>query len=275
MSFVILVVSIAATLAFMLYVIRNRQNQQAATQTLGLSWLHSLRIMLAKVQQHRGLSGAYLTGKEEVLPQLRVLQSAINAEVADIPHAGQWMRDNERWVAICEHWSRLEKNFENNTAANNFTQHNRLIENLLCMIDDMAQAHELLALKSKDGRPLYVAWRDLLLASECVGQARALGTTIISVGVCDTVSKIRLKYLVQKIESSTATAWAQIPATAENVDKLQTLLRCIDKELMSTTQVNIGVTEYFAMATDAIDSLFNQYDAIISEFKRTSRLRLR
>ena len=240
MSLVISIILLLVAVAFLFGVSRNGRSERADTQALGLRWLHSLRIMLAKVQQHRGLSGAYLSGKSEILPQLRTLQTAINAEVVDIPRTGAWMAENERWLSIVEHWGRLEQRFESNTAANNFTQHNRLIENLLNMIDDMAQAHELLLLRSKDDKPLYVAWRDLLLASECVGQVRALGTTIISIGVCDAVSKIRLKYLVQKIESSTATAWAQIPATAQNAEKLRRLLDCIDRELMNSTEVNIG-----------------------------------
>ncbi|MES3006906.1 MAG: nitrate- and nitrite sensing domain-containing protein [Pseudomonadota bacterium] len=259
----VLIIAFGFALATVILVARRRRLQRQRRQSLGLAWLHSLRIMLAKVQQHRGLSGAFLNGRKELLLQLQSLQYDIERELREIPAADRWMEENQRWQGIASHWQRLVQHFQSNSAANNLIQHNLLIKNVLCMIDDMAQAHDLLALRSRDGKPLYVAWRDLLLASECVGQARALGTSILSSGSCDTVAKIRLRYLIQKIEASTAKVWAQIPASQENVDKLEILLKCIETELIGARS-RISVPEYFAIATAAIDSLFEQYDTIIA-----------
>lgn len=254
----------AAVVLLIVVAVYIRKKQREQRQAIGVAWLQSLRVLLSHIQQHRGLSTGYLNGSHELMGQIHEVQGAISRDIKTVAALDDWMEHNSRWESITQHWARLSGRFQNNDVDNNLTQHNKLIQNMLYLIDDMAHDHDLLLLKSYNEKPLHFAWRDLLTAAECIGQARAIGTGVVAAKHCDTVSRIRLNYLCQKIERMTQAAWREMPPSESQKDKLSSLITCINADLIRT-KPSISVTDFFHVASSALDGLHEQYDSIVQQ----------
>ena len=238
---------------------RSRREQK---QKIGLEWLHVFRSLLANVQKHRGLTNGYLNGEKKLSVDIKLLQSKVTDDIHSVARVDQWIEENSRWQGITQHWARLSSHYEKNPADNNLQQHNQLIQNILYLIDEIAQEHDLLLLKTIDGKPLHFAWRELLTAAECVGQARAVGTGIIASGHCDSVSRIRINYLSQKIKRTTQATWSIMSPSASQTSSINRLLEVINSAVTKESP-DISTNEYFSIATEALDGLHEQYDNII------------
>jgi hypothetical protein len=245
---------------------RYRYKQRLQRQAVGLSWLQSMRQMLSHIQQHRGLTNGFLNGGQDLLKDVHPLQRTISVDINRISQIDPWIETNERWHSITQHWARLAGGFENNNSDNNLTQHNNLIQSVLYLIDDMAQAHDLLLLKDEKNRPFHLSWRELLSAAEYIGQARAIGTGVAAAGACDSVSRIRLNYLCQKITENTSRVWQDIQPSESQRQSVDKLLSCINEHVVRE-HISLSATEFFDIASCALDSLHEQYDSLV-EAKR-------
>jgi hypothetical protein len=243
--------------------------ERALKQTRGLLYLKELRNILDQVQQHRGLSSAFINGGAQVKSAIDETQKKLVQMMHAVAHVGGNAEKSERWQNIREHWARLSKNYRELGLSDNIRQHGALVQSLLYLIDETAQQHDLLLLETLDGKPLLHAWRELLIAAECTGQARALGSALAAKGSCDTVSRIRMKYLEQKIRETSEKVWKQLTPSAQQRESLAELLNCLRQNFIDDDP-NLGVEEYFAIASRAINGLYQQYDLILSSVPTVS-----
>ncbi len=264
-EYLFLILPLSAALALLVLATRRRRIRRRENQQRGLRSLEAMRLLLDLLQQHRGVSTGYLNGGRTLLAQINQLQARITDARGRIIAVHGRIEGDERWFALSEHWSGLSTKFETLSTTNNLRQHNQLIQNLLYLIDDIAQETDLLLLKTADGQPLMPAWRELLIAAECVGQARAVGTGALAAGQCDTVTRIRLNYLYQKIEHTCSLAWTALPPSARQKNRVEDLLNCVREELLSRSRPTIGVSTYFQTASDAVASLYEQFDHLVTE----------
>lgn len=256
---------IAVTILFVVSVLLNnaRHNRCRVRQRLGLEWLTSMAQLLSHVQQHRGLSNGFLNGSLQLAKEIDPLQLRIKRDLSDIQSLSNWVVSNERWLNITDHWQRLSSSYKHKLPESCLREHNVLIQSILFLIDDMAQAHDLLLLGRGD-QPLQLLWRNLLTATEYIGQARAIGTGLSATGSCDSVSRIRLNYLCQKIISHTEIVWKELSLDSSKRNSITALVNCIRDHVVKD-KVSIAPTEYFEIASRAINSLLDQYQSKIDQ----------
>lgn len=233
-------------------------------QEKGLQWLACLSSLLSHMQKHRGTTSGYLSGGSHLSDDIESLQCRVSRDFSRITSIDDEINTNSRWCGITQHWARLSGNFKNHSWEYNLSQHNMLIKNTLYLIDDLAQECDLMLLKVKTGTPLRLYWRELLLAAEYIGQARAIGVGISTAVHCDSVSRIRLNYLCRQIEEHTEKLWREIGENPNQVACVKKLLKSIQQQLILDTP-NIAAGEFFNIATDAIDSLLDQFNRLINE----------
>lgn len=255
----------SAAFALLILATQRRRTRRRQNQQRGLRSLEALRTLLDLLQQHRGLSTGYLNGSRTLLSQVNQLQARIAETRGRIITVHGRIEGDERWLALSEHWSKLSTTFKTLSTADNLRQHNQLIQNLLYLIDDIAQETDLLLLKTAGGQPLMLAWRELLVAAECVGQARAVGTGALAAGQCDTVTRIRLNYLYQKIEHTCSLAWTALPPSDQQKARVEDLLNCVQEEILTHSRPTLEVSAYFQTASDAVASLYEQFDALVTD----------
>lgn len=263
-ALITVITCVVLLVVLLLWAISQRKKSRLKKQALGISWLRSLRQLLMHSQQHRGMSTGFLNGEQSLFDKIIEIQRSIGRDIIAIEAFDSQVKSNGQWQAITQHWAKLSGTFKKNTRSNNIDQHSKLIQNILFFIDDKACQHDLLLLESPSGIPLHFAWRELLTAAECIGQARALGTGVVAAACCDTVSRIRLNYLCQKIELTTQAAWHEIPPSDEQRRNVSFLLSCIQDDILGES-LTIDVNTYFTIASQAIDGLHQQYDTMVDQ----------
>ncbi len=245
------------------WVLRRHRLKRYRRQAIGLQWLQSMKRLLSHIQQHRGMSNGYLNGSAELLHDLDFLQLKITSDLGVIAGTDDWLENNERWQSICDHWSRLSASFRHNNAENNLAQHNALITSVLYLIDDMAQEHDLLLLSLPQGKPLHLLWRQLLAAAEFVGQTRAVGMGVAVRGECDSVARIRLNYLCQKISDNTSSFWDEVFVDERQRQGLEEFIAYVGQHLVCD-RVSIAANDFFESASKVLDDLYVQYDQLLA-----------
>lgn len=244
---------------------RRAQQQRAIRQQSGLALLANLREMLAAMQKHRGLSSGYLNGSTGLIGEINAIQSGIDHKLNELNALSEWFADNQAWENIETHWSRLAEKFKMSEVENNLLQHNNLIQNVLYLMDDMAREHDLLLIKDDKNRAMYVLWRDLLATAEYIGQARAVGTAVSAAGVCTSVARIQLNFLCRKIESMISGVWQAVDGSGASRTVVDQLLQCINRQVI-VDKPTIEATEYFAIASRALDGLYVKFDNMLASY---------
>jgi hypothetical protein len=243
---------------------KRKQRIRKYRQAKGLLWLSSFKDILYNTQKHRGLTTGYINGGSILKRDIENVQNLIEQSILTTKNIEQSINENDRWQSFLDHWSRISEHYSNYEAENNLKQHNQIIKNLLYLIDDIAQDCELMLLSDHKNKPMHVYWRELLTATEHIGQARAIGTGVSAASRCNSVSRIQLNYACQKIEEQAVLIEKEIGCENSTSSSISTLLRCINKEIIIDNP-SIKPLAYFEIATDAIDNLLKQFDEMLSK----------
>ncbi len=236
-------------------------------QLQGLRWLQALRILLAHIQKHRGLSAGVLSGDRSLLPQLEETQQLISRDLLHIADVGDWVKDNVHWLAVTAHWARLAGRLHSMGLLNTIDQHNRLIKNILVFIDDIATEHYL----TKDVRSAPKNWRELLAAAESVGQARALGTALTAGGrYFEFALKTRAELIQVMLNLQEMLEKTELPLPQQQA--VNELLMYIKTQVLVSEQPSAA--DFFAQATACLDNILQAFDGELSRMQlRLSNVR--
>jgi hypothetical protein len=245
---------------FAIFFVRRASQRARMAQKCGASWLVALRVFVAKVQKHRGLTTAYINGNHDRHGDIKALSLSLFDDINKIEGVGTWIQKNREWNSIVEHWTRLSESYKTSRdPANNITQHTRLIQNLLYLIEEMADEHDLLQIKLNEKVNIEFLWRDLLYAIEYLGQARAVGAGITAKRSCSSVERIKMKYLYQKIEENCFGVTQFLPGGVVAEREVRDMLSTIDREILSHG-FTLDSSQYFDRATQTMECLYEQFD---------------
>jgi len=241
-------------LCYLLFTLQNQQCCRKQLQIDGLLKLNSIRKLLTRVQQHRGLSNGVLHGEADLKPRLKGVTDSIATIQQDISDNYPDLLDNERWQAMLDHWQRLAVDCINLHVRNNLEQHNKLVLNLLYLINDIAFENKLHQLSNSNSESIQFLWQELLFTAESIAQIRALGTGIAAAKICTRAERIRLNYLCQSLEQS-----INIQQNQDYLLKISHLLKVIDNEII-ISKPTIKASLFFNIATESIDMILASFD---------------
>ncbi|WP_282167496.1 nitrate- and nitrite sensing domain-containing protein [Shewanella japonica] len=261
----IFVISSITLVLMMIVFLRIRKSNSTKTkQKNGVRYIQLLKNLITMVQQHRGLSAAKLNGDNSAQEKLLMLNRKINDQIQQLKVP--LFHQNERWLAFTEHWSRLTAQGKKISVANSFEQHTVMIRNLCYLLEDTAEECYLTADHLPYLNHIGFVWRELVLATESIGQSRALGTGIAVKKVCSSVEKIRLNFLITTMSYTTDNTFKQLsclPEEQRNHQKLieyatenvTTLIAVIENDLIKVDKVSVDNNHYFNLASDTIDKM--------------------
>ena len=267
MNGLVFLLSILLVLGGTFFAFKRKKEKLVEKQSIGLEWLKALRLILANVQKHRGQSTAFLRGDPEAKDIAKIIQIEIDFQIEKTKKISG-ANDNERWILINEHWRRLEKNYASLSVANNLEQHGKLIKSILFLVEDLAEENQLLRLEAFGSCGRDAVWKDLLSTAEYMGQARACGVGVIASGECGSVERIRINYLHEKIKSTTNNLFVDIPQLEASKKPIDRFVSFLETDVFQTPPV-VTPKIYFDIATRAIDSLYDQFDAIVGKAARS------
>lgn len=175
--------------------LRQQRRQRSDRFLRGIELTRYIQSLIDLSQKHRGSSNAVLSGNQEMRGVLTTLQREIDATTArEISHG---LQPFSQWQTFSEHWPRLQAHV--NAGDLNSTQlvrqHNRLIEALLFLLDDVMRRYGLHTLMLDRVTRVSEVILDTLRAAEKIGQTRAVGAGICARGRADGGEAILLNFL--------------------------------------------------------------------------------
>lgn len=232
-----------------------------------LSTCRGLIELLAGLQQHRGLSSGWLAGDanfearmlqrrreiESLMPSLRPGLQRESEEACPCFTLNDWKLFQFRWRELVEALPQA-------SIHDNIDRHNQLIARLLGCLAALGESRLELPLGGRlpPGVARNFASR-LPALTECLGQARALGSSVAAQGGCSPVARVRLTFLVARAEALLKGAGAaeQGGDVVEAAQRLvRTMATMVRTELLAGSGVRISSEHYFDAASRAIDAVF-------------------
>lgn len=234
-----------------------RRRAYLARQAKGLSLLKECRILLTLVQQHRGLTNGYLKGDKALMGQIHPIQAQVSRSMERL-NQELWFIDSVEWKDIEQRWSVIVDQHQSMSPDQSLRRHSAMIACLLFLIDDCAEYFRLYEIVHEERGSIRYLWQDILVTAENIGQARAIGTGVAAAKTCSSVDRIRLNYLNQAI------------GKIEHLDgnpTLKTLKATIERQVL-VESVDITPSDYFGLATSAIEVLLDTFDRTLEEAQK-------
>lgn len=260
---------------FMVVKAKINRHKLIAKQSAGLSYIKKIRNIILFTQQHRGLSSAWLNGDTSVKAKLDELKAGVKTQRDFLQMTP--IEQTERWQSFIDHWQRLTQN-AHISVDNSFEQHTAMIKNLIYLVEDTAENYHLTMDHITELPKVGYVWRELVLASEGVGQSRAIGVGVATQKMCSSVNKIKLNFLIQNMEISTKHMLGELSCldqeqrehgqlTQGAIHKVNELINTIKNELVSPTKVSINNTDYFELASNTIEAINAVFDHQIRQLE--------
>lgn len=273
--FVVVVLTISVMFIH-LYKIKRTRTEQLE----GLANIANVKSLISLVQKHRGLSSAKLNGDVEKTAELVTIERNINTICNDLSKTK--VVANNRWLSFYDHWGRLINQHSNTKPdiepSNNFKQHTMMISNLLYILEDEAESSHLNSLSIPSMPNIGYVWRELVVTTEIIGQSRAIGVGVATIGSCSSVDKIRLSFLEQHITKTSKNTLSQLPFLDDYDEQHHDLLNAAQKQMMELTHtieqeliekplVTINANDYFNLATNTIAAIDDIFDNQLEQIK--------
>jgi hypothetical protein len=227
----------------------------------------SILALVANFQQHRGMSSAWLAGDQSfkwrldskgyeidgLIPALREVAKREGGR----PHPCLTPND----LALFQfNWGQLREKLGDLSVEQSIAQHSFLVDQLLQWLAALGESRVELLLKGKNERSLVRNYASRLPAlTECLGQARALGTSVAARRGCSAVARVRLMFLIARAEA----LLKQAGDTGERGQKadqamlaVYEMARVIRTQMLLSSGISVAAPDYFAIASAAIDSVF-------------------
>ena len=282
-----IIVSIALFLGGIILLINRRARNVSVMLDFNKSiqLVGALKNLLVQIQKHRGLTTAYLDGgEEEFIPAIRDKRSLADKIWVSLVSDNPSLIEDSLYLGIKDHWERLKKRWPNRSVDNNIEQHNRLILNLMRLIESQEEDNILFVELLRE-QGLDLSWKTLLETIEMLGQIRAIGTGIVSSGKSKVLERNKMMFLVERVDgqlNKISDSFEQ-SSMANNSDEIRHYL------ILSTKKSNmlcalivekfekpriqdLSANQFFDLASTAIESLSSLFDCVILALQREALL---
>jgi len=249
----------------------------------GLSYLTALRQPVEQLQQHRGMTAAYLNGasqyKDRIMSKRQEVDRFMAALTAIDNELGDVLSTRGKVAALQGQWGNIKANSMSQTPAVAIKAHSDLIEELLSLMVYVADSSGITLDAELDSYYLGDALvRGLPNMVENMGQTRALGSVVAARGSLDEKSLVRLSVLAGDIDTHfnsvraaladvyghNAGVSAVLKASSDvNNAAVEEMRRLVTEKLLDADPITISGDAVFETATNAISGSYKLYDAIV------------
>ena len=257
--------------------LKTRQRKKIKqSQKEGLAAIIKLKKLITYVQQHRGLTAAWLGGDTKVSTKLDTLKKEVLQESRGL--AQEKICTDERWIAFTDHWQRLLNVDNTGSISNSFEQHTLMIRNLMYLLEDAAESSYLAADNLPELPHIGFVWRETVSVIESIGQSRAIGSSVTAQSFCSSVDKVRLSFLLERMKEVTEVTLHELSYLPNEksqhqllvdtaINKVNELSDIISEGLVNAPLVLVDSGEYFNLATDAMTTMNDIFDHQIKQMK--------
>ena len=254
----------------------------------GVTYLQSARMPLQYIQQHRGMTAAYLNGASEFKPRIMSKRQDVDKYLAQLQQTenelGEALKTKGSTGKLVRQWETIKANSLNQKVGEAIKAHSKLVADILALMSTVADNSEITLDPKLDtyymGAALISSLPNLM---ENMGQARAVGSAIAAKGEFSQKSYVKISVLLSNIDNyATQLAAGLAAAVAENevikhdlgsmieannkaVSEMKYLLQ---DELIKPEKITISSDEVFNTATHAINGSYKLFDAMAPELSK-------
>ncbi len=242
------------------------------TQMAGFKYNHTLAQILAKTQQHRGMTTAQLKGDQSFKHKIPKLQQEIKEQyflLAKEKHPVETY--HQQLMKLNTDWQQLQANKHSLTANENFHQHCYLINRLLDLIEIIASHHQLNHCTKFSAKQIDLVWRILPGTAEAIGQARAIGSGIAASGESNAIDRIKIGFLNKKIQTALKSAnnyfskKNELPSHfKKDIDRIHSdanqLVEVMQNNFIIDQTPSVSSQKFFDEATQLLGNIFTIYN---------------
>ncbi|HEY6898789.1 MAG TPA: nitrate- and nitrite sensing domain-containing protein [Rhodocyclaceae bacterium] len=235
-----------------------------------LDGCEQLLALVKSIQRHRGMSSAWLSGDHSFEVRMAELRNEMDRQFTALMQTAKretnspWPCFNHNDMSVLRHhWRELGEGYKTLTTEQSIARHTHLIAKALGWLAALGEARIELTLPGRVSAGVVRNYAHRLPAlAECLGQARAVGSSVAARGNCSPVARVRLMFLAARAEVLLSQALAAAPSNRSSTASraVENLVGMIRQHLLGGHLVTIGATAYFDAATVAIDGVFSWID---------------
>jgi hypothetical protein len=227
---------------------------------------------MQQIQRHRGLSSGWLAGDAGFAERLATKQAAIAVllpEIKVLARRALWLDESflssNQLALFAFRWQCLLDELPGLTPEQSIARHNQTISRILEWLAALGEQH-IERRHQQDGRIGFAHNFSCRLPqlTECLGQARAIGMSVAARRTCTPVARVRLMFLIGRAEALFEQAVAASDGVTESGECRQAIVilaATVRTRMLMSSGVVVGSSEYFALATTAIDAVYAWIEA--------------
>lgn len=255
-------------------------------EQLGIRYLQAARLPMEYIQQHRGMTAAYLNGAKDFHDRIMQKRNDVDKYFAGLIQAdkdlGKDLQTAGLVKPIKQQWDRIKSDSLTQPAADAIKAHSVLIADILKLMVHVADSS---AITLDPGLDTYYIGAGLvnILPNliENMGQARAVGSGVAAKGSFDQKTFVRLSLLAQNLETYGKQLDEALKAAFNTNEilksKLSTVVdsnhsaivsieKLLHKDLLDAETITIDSATVFDTATKAIAGSYKLYDSLAPVF---------
>lgn len=254
-------------------------------ESKGVTYLQAARMPMQYIQQHRGMTAAYLNGASEFKSRIMSKRQDVDKFFAQLQKTetelGEALKTTGSTSNLMRQWKNIKANSLNQTAGEAIKTHSKLVADILALMTTVADSSEITLDPSLDtyymGAALISSLPNLM---ENMGQARAVGSGIAAKGEFTQKSYVKISVLLSNIDnyatqlkSGLAAAVAENPTIKRDLGSMieannkavAEMKLLLEDELIKPEKITISSEKVFSTASHAINGSYKLFDTIAPE----------
>ena len=267
----------------------NKEVTFLENERTGLSYIKSLRQPIEHIQQHRGMSAAFLNGATSFRERIIQKQSTVDQKLAELAEVdsrlGEQLGTHGAVANLLQQWRYIKNNGMDMPAAQAIKLHSTLVAEMLSLASKVADASEITLDPDLDS--YYIG--DALISGlpnlvENMGQARAVGSMVAANSAFpNPQTRTKLAVLSNNISlyfnglssglqaaysANKVVAKKLATATESNNSAIRGIQELLTSKLLDAELITIDSETVFNATTAAITGSYKLYDSLAPELAR-------
>jgi len=238
-----------------------------------------LLALATHLQQHRGMSSAWLSGDASFEPRLLDKRRQIDA-VFPLLMVSARIESVQAYPCLTANdvslfrfrWQNLLEGLPRMAPETSISQHSFMVAQVLEWLSALGEAR----LEPLAGPHLALGMirnyaHRLPALTECLGQARAIGSSVAARHGCTPVARVRLMFLISRAEAlleQAATADNHGAFTLQTRLTVQEMARTVRTSMLLSHGVVVSPEQYFSIASQAIDAVYAWIGACADDIRQ-------
>ena len=250
-------------------------------ERFGVEYIVQLRQPLQGLQQHRGMSAAFLGGDASFRARMEERQKGIDAQFVGLRALDQRLGDRletgDKLAALERRWDAIKREVYGLTQQQSFERHTAIITDLQDLITHIANTSNLIVDPDLDSHYMIDLMVNRLPSlTEGMGQSRGIGSGVAARGEFTSQSWVQLAIRLDRIrESEKALQYNLATILRVNPDLVGRLSQVGDEAartvasyaslingMLDADEVTITAAQIFDQSTRGIDAVFGLFDTI-------------